>query len=284
MSDYHLDHVSEKARATATFPKRLVINADDFGLTKGVSAGIAQAMLHGVVSSTSAMACRPGTGSDLEQWGDRLAGQIGVHLQLTDGEPCADPSRIRTLVNADGRFPRLRRDLKKMKTDEIRTEWHAQMEKMLAAGLKPSHLDTHHHVHKAPAAFEVYCEIAKTYDIPARTVSPWMTEQMRAEGITCAAYCETGWHKRGLTAEGLLGALEMAFDEYGDQGAVELMCHPAFVDEELACSSNYVEEREEELRLLCSPELMKLLRESGIEVIRVSDLDRLCAEVRPDAG
>src|SRR5947208_3535274 len=179
--------------------KRLIINADDFGLTKGVTAGILAAMFKGVVSSTTAMMCKPGTPADLREWSPRLAGRIGVHLQLTDGIPCSDAALIPSLLNGNGLFPRLRRDLKDLNPDEVRREWHAQVERFLDHGLKPSHIDSHHHVHKNPVAFEVYCEIAKFYGVPARSMDPQMSRKMSVQGIACAEYCETSWHNFAQT-------------------------------------------------------------------------------------
>lgn len=247
--------------------KRLIVNADDFGLTARVSEGIAEAVTHGVVSSTTAMVCLPYAREHMGPLTAALSGRIGLHLQLTDGVPCADPERVPSLLREGGRFPRSWRDLGRLNPDEVRAEWEEQVRRLTSWGVRPSHLDSHHHVHRFPAAFEVYCELARAHDIPARALTPRMAEHLRARGVACADYCETGWYDGPLTAAELIGLVERAFERLGDRGTVELMCHPGYADDELAAKSNYVEQRERELRTLCSDELSAGLRELQIEVV-----------------
>jgi predicted glycoside hydrolase/deacetylase ChbG (UPF0249 family) len=252
--------------------RRLVINADDFGLTKGVTAGIVEAMLHGVVSSTSAMMCKAGSLDNVREWAGRVAGRIGVHLQLTDGRPCSESAALPSLVTDSGEFPRSRRDLRPLNVEEIRREWQAQMQRAIESGMTPTHIDSHHHVHRYAAAFEIYCEIASEHGIPARAVSLQMAESLSAAGVKCAAYCETGWYDGELTVESLMNCLNNAFVRCDDDCTLELMCHPGFVDEDLPNSSNYVAKREEELSVLCHPDLAQRLREAGINLITMRDL------------
>ncbi len=252
--------------------KRLVINADDFGLTKGVTAGIVETMLRGAVTSTTAMACKAGSLDNVREWAGRVAGRIGVHLQLTDGQPCSESAAIPSLVTERGVFPRSRRDLRPLNTGEVRGEWQAQMQRIIESGITPTHIDTHHHVHKYPAAFAAYCEIAREHEIPARALSVEMAESLRAQGVRCADHCETGWYGGELTLESLVDYLDNAFARCADEKTLELMCHPGYVDEELPGSSNYVTEREKELRTLCHPDLAERLRESGIKLIAMRDI------------
>jgi predicted glycoside hydrolase/deacetylase ChbG (UPF0249 family) len=256
--------------------RRLVINADDFGLTKGVSAGIVEAMRRGAVCSTSAMVCIAGALDNLREWASPVAGRIGVHLQLTSGRPCSASEAVPSLVTESGEFPRSRKDIRSLNVDEVRREWHAQMERIIRAGIEPTHIDSHHHVHRFPAAFTVYCEIARAHNIPARAVSFQMAESLRAAGVRSADYCETGWYDGELTVESLMDCLSEAFERCEDGGGcdatLELMCHPGFVDEQLPGNSKYVSQREEELRALCHPSLAERLRAAGIELIAMRDV------------
>ncbi len=130
--------------------RRIFLNADDFGLTNGVTRGIARAMLEGIVTTTSAMPCVPGSPERVSAALGPVNGRVGAHLQLTDGVPCCDPREIPSLVNGEGRFPRSWNDLAadRLNPDEIRKEWTAQIDRVLDWGIRPSHLDTHHHVHR----------------------------------------------------------------------------------------------------------------------------------------
>jgi len=243
--------------------KQLIVNADDFGLTAGVSRGILRAMRTGVVSSTSAMVCDPVAAARLVRHANTMAGRVGLHLQLTDGFPCSDSGRLRSLVTEMGCFPRFPEDLRSPHGDEIRVEWQAQLDAFLKSGLTPSHIDTHHHVHVLPAVFDVYCEIARRCGVPARTLSPAMTKSLRSRGIPCADCCETAWFGGDVTLVKLLDLVEAAFDRCG---VVELSCHPGYASRSLSERSVYVSGREEELRILCSDRLECRLRKLGIEI------------------
>lgn len=252
--------------------KRLIINADDFGMTRGVTAGIVEAMRRGVVSSTTAMVCLPEAEENLRRWSRAVEGRVGLHLQLTDGVPCAEPSSVPSLLGGGGRFPRSWRDMGRPDPDEIRLEWHAQMRRLVGFGIRPAHLDTHHHVHRLPGAFRAYADIAAAYGLPARALTPRMAAALRSRGVACADYCETRWPAGGYGPEEFRAVVESAFGVAGVRGTVELMCHPGRYDEGLAGKSTYAAEREEELRALCDPRLREALAEAGVEVVAPSAL------------
>lgn len=252
--------------------KRLIINADDFGMTRGVTAGIVESMLRGVVSSTTAMVCLPEAEGNLRRWSHYVEGRVGLHLQLTDGVPCAEPSAVATLLGGGGRFPRSWRDLRGPDPEEIRVEWHAQVRRLAGFGIRPTHLDTHHHVHRLPGVFEAYADIAAAYGLPARALTPRMAAALRSRGVACADYCETRWPSGGYGSEELRALVEGAFRVEGVRGTVELMCHPGHYDEELSGKSTHAAEREEELRALCEPRLRDALAEAGVEVVTPSSL------------
>lgn len=224
-------------------------------------------MQRGIVSSTSAMVCDRRALERIERASTVLKGRVGVHLQLTDGRPCSAPRLIPSLVTPEGVFPRVPVPGLRPRADEVRREWRAQMESFLATGLQPAHVDTHHHVHSIPAVFEIFCEIASHYNLRARTVDSGMTTALRWRGITSTDSSHTLGEDN--TVGGFRALLETAFDgENG--GTVELICHPGYVDAELDAKSAYVAGREEELRLLCSPELVKHARERGIRIANVA--------------
>jgi predicted glycoside hydrolase/deacetylase ChbG (UPF0249 family) len=250
--------------------KRLVINADDFGMAEGVSSGIVQSILQGVVCSTTAMMCREGSMNFIRRWGEPIKGRIGIHLQLTDGTPCQPPDLIPSLVTEDGIFPRSWRNIGKLNLDEVRIEWKAQVEKFLSLGLNPSNIDSHHHVHRFPEALKIFSEIAVEYSIPARAISLEMAEKLRTFGVRCADFCEIGWND--LTSSGLVACLENTFKRLPEVRTIELMCHPGLIDENLQNSSTYVSEREKELATLCDETLLEKLDKKGIEIIAMSDI------------
>jgi len=123
----------------------LIINADDFGLSPGVSSGIVRAHLDGILTSTSYMVNFP--------WSEELAPLlqqapdlgVGVHLNLTTGSPVLPPQQVPSLVDEAGRFSKsLPRIQFRIKPDEALREWSAQVDKCSRLlGRLPTHLDTH---------------------------------------------------------------------------------------------------------------------------------------------
>lgn len=251
--------------------KRLIVNADDFGLTDGVTAGIVEAVEQGAVTSTTAMACADGVAERLRRWGPRLPGRIGAHLQLTDGRPCLPASEVPSLVGADGLFPRKRKDARAPAPDEVRREWEAQLARLRDSGIQPSHLDSHHHVHFEPAVFPVFLEVARAQKLPVRS-NRRFTRQIRERGLTCPDLCVIEWYGESLTAARLLEIVDRTFASLGGEGTVELMCHPGRSDAELAKLSSYVADRDEELAALCAPELKEGLARRGVELVAMSAL------------
>lgn len=244
--------------------KRLIINADDFGLTDGVNRGIADSMLAGVVCTTSVMPCDAKLLRRASKWIPILENRIGVHLQLTGGPPCAKPELVPSLLSCGNRFPDSIRSMKVPDRREIVLEWRCQVNRILEYGFSPTHIDTHHYTHTLPEVFEAYCEIARLYNLPARTRGPEMTSRLRAAGVRCADFCEIKWYKKYLDVTGLIKLIDAGFKLLGGSGTLELMCHPGYCDAELRKKSTYLEQREIEAAVLCDPGLGRHFEKEGI--------------------
>jgi predicted glycoside hydrolase/deacetylase ChbG (UPF0249 family) len=135
---------------------RLIVNADDFGISEAVNRGIVEAHERGIVTSTSIMA----TGAKFEHAVElarlRPSLAVGVHLVLTEHRPLIGASAAASLVRSDGSFePHLRQLLKRrlrgrVSIAEVRRELDEQIRRVRAAGIAISHLDGHQHVHVLP--------------------------------------------------------------------------------------------------------------------------------------
>jgi len=213
------------------------------------------------------MVCVPGAIALLQRHTCTLAGRAGVHLQLTDGIPRLPAHVIPSLVTKDGNFARSRSELGPLEPDEIRREWQAQAETFMDLGLTPTHVDTHQHVHKEPAIFEVFLAIARRYRIAARAMNPAQVTSLRSAGVPCADYCQTNWYGN-ITAESLIACLSEAWRSIGSTGTVELMCHPGQIDADLLLRSRYITQRQLELDILCSTDFTG----NGVRLIGMSDL------------
>jgi len=231
--------------------KRLVINADDFGMTLGVNKAILKLQAAGIVTSVSQLA---GGG------GMPLPGS-GVHLRLTDGVPALSPRLIPSLVT-NGLFPRQRHQIGAVDPKEVKAEFEAQIRDH---ELPPSHLDTHSHSHSIPEVFEVYAELCQRYHCPGVPLTARQRTILRQMGVRTADYAEIRW----VGNRALPPILQGDFERYE---TVHLMCHPGYADDELRARSTMCEAREREMEYLLSQEFRQFLNAENIQLIGMADL------------
>lgn len=247
--------------------RRLFVNADDCGLTDGVTEGIARAMRVGLVGGTTAMVGAPGAMERLRTLVGAFPGRIGLHLQLTGGCPCLPAKDISSLVGPDGAFPRQKKAVVGVDPEHVRREWRAQLAKFRSLGIEPSHLDSHHHIHKRPEIFPVFLALARELGLPARALSDDMRREFDAAGVPHTGACVTDWFAEDLSAKRLVDLVETAFVALPKGGTVEVMTHPGQFDRALAACSSYGPDREKELRTLTDPGLLRELTKRDISVI-----------------
>lgn len=243
--------------------KRLIVNADDFGRTRGINAGVLEAHRSGIVTSATVMVLEAAAEEAISEAMDRAPRlALGLHFAVTGGgAPASDPNGLPTLL-ANGRFARAPEKLpSEIPAEEIRRELDAQIrlfEKL--AGRPPSHLDSHHHSALHSSIQPVFAEVARTRGLPVRASTEAARGELRAAGARTPDHFLDGFYAGGATAENLRALLR----ELGE-GTSELMCHPGRADEELLAGSTYARERERELALLCDPELPLLLAREDVE-------------------
>ena len=136
--------------------RQLIVNADDFGFTRGVNAGIVRAFSAGILTSTTIMANGPAFEDAVELALTNPSLHVGCHLALVGGRPSAPPHAVPSLIDAAGDMPPtltqlvVRLAAGRVRIADIEREFRAQIERVLGAGIKPSHLDTHKHTHIYP--------------------------------------------------------------------------------------------------------------------------------------
>jgi len=142
--------------------KILIVNADDFGLTAGVSRGILEAHRHGIVTSTTLLVNREIPPALIEELAASDLG-VGVHLNLTLGSPVASAKRVPSLVDAEGRFIRDAREAAaRANVDEARIELGTQIDAFRTImGRFPTHLDSHHHVGRHSPILDLVLDFAR---------------------------------------------------------------------------------------------------------------------------
>jgi predicted glycoside hydrolase/deacetylase ChbG (UPF0249 family) len=162
----------------------LIVNADDFGLTAGVSRGILEAHRRGIVSSTTAIASLPPQG-DLDREAVGLASLgIGLHVNLTWGAPVSPRASVASLVDAEGRFHRDPAVVAECaRPDDVRRETEAQIEAFHRRfGRAPTHLDSHHHTHRLPRVGDAVLQVALGAGLPIRSQDPGFRDGLRRRG------------------------------------------------------------------------------------------------------
>jgi predicted glycoside hydrolase/deacetylase ChbG (UPF0249 family) len=218
----------------------LIVNADDFGLTAGVSRGILDTHERGIVTSTTAIVTRP-IPDDLVDRLKRSGMGIGLHVNLTLGAPL---TRAPSLVDEDGRFVRdPRQAAARAAASDVEREVDAQVERFEQIfGQPPTHLDTHHHIGLHAPVREVVLQQALKRGVPVRSQNAAARAAARTAGLDTPAHFfgEAGpvpyW-----TPERTLGHLKRL-----PPGISEFMTHPGYVDEALAYS-RYGRQREAEM-------------------------------------
>jgi chitin disaccharide deacetylase len=234
---------------------KLIINADDFGYSKGVNLGIIEAHQNGVVTSTTLMANMPGAqhAAGLSKKNPGLG--VGIHFVLTCGRPVSN--EVASLVNSKGEFNRISEIEEFGKAEEIELELKSQFEKFLSFGLKPTHIDSHHHVHSLKNVYPAVERIARENQLPIRKVS------LDSNPLQPVQYFNHEFYGDQLTTEYLIGLLDKALP----YETAELMTHPAFVDEQVYSGSSYALQRVRELTILTDPAVQEAITERGIDLI-----------------
>jgi hopanoid biosynthesis associated protein HpnK len=277
-------------------PPRVIVNADDFGLTTRVNQGVLEAHARGILTSASIMA-----GGQAFEDAVRLAHatpalDVGVHLTLVEERPLLPGSRVPSLVGPDGRFLRhaerfaLRYLAGRVNLSEVREELAEQCRRVLAAGLLPSHLDTHQHVHLLPGVLDVVIELSREFGIPAIRLAyePRLLRHVRhaAPGRIAQAFALNGLGRRsrdrlevcsdgfvGFLYAGRLGECELLrlLGDMPDRGTWELICHPGLPDPDTPYR-HWQYHWEDELAALTSLRVRELVQSRGIELVGFRDL------------
>lgn len=280
--------------------RRLVVNADDLGLTVGVNNGIFDAHDRGVLTSASLFANAPATTDAIRRVRFRPSLGVGVHLTLVDGAPTLPPSRVPSLVKDDGRFraswkPFIVACLRgRVALDEIERELTAQIERIRAEGIRPTHLDAHKHVHAFPNIFAIVARLAERFRIPAVRVpyERWsgvrgddrQRHTARRQALLNAAMLP--WARRdyraaaahGVRSPQFMGRIHTGVMSTASieaslrrvrPGITELMVHPGYVDDALRqTTTRLLLSRAEEVALLCATAIRDVVIDEDIQLIR----------------
>ncbi|MBI4468537.1 MAG: ChbG/HpnK family deacetylase [Acidobacteria bacterium] len=283
--------------------KRLIVNADDFGLSPGVNEGIIDAHRMGIVRSATLLANASSIQDAIERAKRYPNLGLGCHLSLIGGPALAPVSRIPHLADGQGRLPRgwpqlMARLAGGAGIAELAAEFRAQLYRLTSCGVRLTHVDSHKHVHILPQVLEAAFQAASDFGIRAIR-NPYESVRRRylTSGGSIWARPETASQFSLATAIRIFApsfqllARARGF-RYPDQffgvtftgslnphlirsllralpdGVSELMCHPGRLDAGLRAEPTRLrEQRERELRALTDPGVLQTIRESGIELV-----------------
>lgn len=247
--------------------KILIINADDCNLTSRVTEAILKAHENGIVTSTTFMVNLPIASEVIKTVNAAKNLGVGLHLNVTLGEPLAKPALIKSLLQKDGRF-RKKDHYSARKfppVSEVAEEFKAQLQRFVKIFKHlPTHVDVHHHMHDHRPFFDALASIVKKHDLPIR----WTRLLNERETKNSYKFLKTTDHFYGnldphtFWTEEVLRHLLFTLPE----GSSEIMCHPGWVDDELCAISSLTIPREREYQLFSLKELRKYISHLGIKL------------------
>jgi chitin disaccharide deacetylase len=246
--------------------KRLIINADDFGLTPGVNKAIIELNTAGALSSATLMASGPFFADAVHLGFPQTTLGVGCHVVFTDGSPVLPPREVPSLLDPTGRNPgRFRPKLRDFVTDllrgrirgeELEAEAIAQIRRIQSSGLRVTHVDTHKHTHVFRRVLRPLLRAARQCGVqairnpfepawsvtstPKASLSRWV--QVHALRAACAGFGKVVREMGLLSTDGSLGLLATgildsvllsSLLQVIPPGTWELVCHPGYQDKAL---------------------------------------------------
>jgi predicted glycoside hydrolase/deacetylase ChbG (UPF0249 family) len=278
--------------------RKLIINADDFGLLPEVNRGIIECFQTKSISSTTLMVNAEGTQEAVDLAKTHPSLGVGLHFNLTHGSPVCEPEKIPSLVNGKGSFhSRTEFEKKiilgKILFQDIEKEFKAQLQKFDKSGLEMTHIDSHHHVHIFPSVFKIVSSYTVEMGLPLRI--PWVSYRFVKPTIKLkgykAALRKLLLHyliprksslsvKAILTPNNFLSIYDyipcpfpilsehyLTLINSVSNGILELMAHPAYVTSKLKRIFTDAHIKEMERSTLVSFSLVELAEKTGFKVI-----------------
>lgn len=247
--------------------KKIVINADDFGLTEAVTLGIIKGHSEGIISSTSLMVNMPYAkqAADLAKEYPLLG--VGVHLNVTKGRPISDYKKIRSIVTDEGLFYSSKDYMNnnvEIVEEELLIEFIAQIDKFIEYnGDKPDHIDCHH-LHDFFGIYPKVTEyLIKTYGVPMR-----LEQNHKSYKYPLAKKLDV-FMNSAITEDGLCEYL----NENASEDLIEIPNHSGFVDYELMKLSSLNVNRVNDLHLCLSTKVKSTLDNLGYKIVRWSEIN-----------
>lgn len=251
--------------------KKLIVNADDFGMSKGQNYGIIESYNNGIVTSTTAMVTSPHAlhAAELSQKNPGLG--VGLHFVLTYGRPL---TALKCLVNESGELGKWLWEYAEkgmLEPAEIALELKAQFDRFIEIFERvPTHLDSHHFVHMLPEIYPVVESFANSKSLPLR-IGRSEVQQFNIQVNTSRStdYFDSSFYGEDISEELILQILDNS-NKRADK-SLEVMCHPAFIDD-VILKSSYCHPRIKEVDILTSRKLREKIISLGYNLENYSSI------------
>jgi hopanoid biosynthesis associated protein HpnK len=286
--------------------KRVIINADDFGLTGGINQAVLRGYRDGVLTSATILVNAPATQEAVSIAKENPGLGVGIHLNILRGKPVLPPAQVPTLVDAGGRFlksvPRLMGRLvrRKIATSEITDEFSAQIKRGLEYGVEITHLDSERHLHsifigaaieaglrhgirkmrmscEPPTVSSRGCISAQFFKTLALNLL-WRRNRraLRRNNIVSPDHFFGLQHSGRMTPQRLKATLLRLPD-----GVSEIMLHPGYIRVEVEKLKpefgryDFTPDYEREIEALLSPYVREVITRNGIQLISYREIKSL---------
>jgi len=270
--------------------RRLIVNADDFGLSSSINAAVIRAHQEGILTTASLMVNEPACAEAVTLARSNPTLAVGLHLTLLYGHSALPPEKIPGLADAQGQFrggpasAGLRYFFRRSLREQLRAELHAQFDKFRATGLPLDHVNGHLHLHLHPTVFSILMQDAGQLGIERMrlTFDPfWMNTRLASgrwfyRGLHAAIYQWLSRRARPVLRRlrirhtgAVFGLLQNALVD--EAYLVRLLLHLPAGDSELY-SHPSLDEFKNEFDALISPRVRELIDKLGITLIRYRDL------------
>lgn len=280
--------------------KRLIINADDFGLSDSVNSAVLSGHKDGILTSATIMTNMPDAEEAVEIAKGLPRLGVGVHLNLFKGRPLCRDSQTKYIVNKNGEFKYNQKVLSLMSLishnfrKALKAELAQQIQWLIDKGIRPTHLDSHKHIHCFPAIYSLVCELARQFKVnairwcyePKEVGSvPWPLSNCdyRKKNATLRKWAKINrfQEKEFIKTEAFYGSSHLgkidvslikALSLYNRAPTAELMTHPATEDEPQRPYRVIELSRKAELEALCDDRSKKYIRDAKIELVHYGQL------------
>ena len=283
---------------------RLIVNADDFGMSRGISDGVLLTHRYGYVTSASLMVNMPASNYAVAQAAHAPRLGIGIHLNICRGKPVLPPAQVPSLVDRRGEFYPASGMIGRLwrwqaSPREIEAEFRAQIRWMKDRGLHPTHADSHHHLHIYPAAARAFARALEAEEVRcvrASRCTQWPKNKALGgphEGsllrrlfvqvyrsalqATLARQFHSpdsriSFHSADRHNFTVLGERWLAAFASLPPGTFELACHPGFFERGFSEADPIHLQREEELQWLTNRDFRTVIERCGIRLITYADV------------